>query len=42
MPTYTPTVQQSQNSEFGQWIYFTDYTGGGNSEWKTDCRRIIN
>ena len=34
MPTYTPTVQQSQNSEFGQWIYFTDYTGGGNSEWK--------
>ena len=34
MPTYTPTMQQSQTSEFGQWTYFTDYTGGNNSEWK--------
>ena len=34
MQTYTPTMQQSQTSEFGQWTYFTDYTGGNNSEWK--------
>ncbi len=33
-PSFIPTMQQSQESEYGQWTYYTDYTGGGNSGWR--------
>ena len=33
-PSFIPTMQQSQESEYGQWTYYTDYTGTNNSGWR--------
>ena len=35
MPSFVPTLQQSQESEYGQWTYFTDYYGNdpSTSRW---------